>query len=115
MWSKLWGWLSNNQLAQFIAGIVLAAIGWSVVKRNIQETGRIQERERQAKAQAREYARTVETVQTIGQETERARNEAITARDAVSDVSSADELRARYPDNASIILRPREAGGGQGS
>lgn len=112
---KLWTWISSNQIAQAFGALVLALIGWNVVKKNIQETGRIKERERIAAAQAHEYAKTVETVNAVAQETERARDQAITARDAVVDVSSVDELRARYPDNANIILRPRQAGNGQGS
>ena len=50
--AKLWGWFTNNPVAQIITAFVLALIGWDVVKRNIQETGRIKERERIAAAQA---------------------------------------------------------------
>lgn len=50
--TKAWGWFTNNPIAQIITAFVLALIGWEVVKRNIQETGRIKERERIAAAQA---------------------------------------------------------------
>ena len=51
--TKAWGWFTNNPIAQIITAAVLALIGWEVVKRNIQETGRIKERERIAAAQAK--------------------------------------------------------------
>lgn len=51
--TKVWGWFVNNPIAQIITAFVLALIGWEIVKKNIQETGRIQERERIAAAQAK--------------------------------------------------------------
>ena len=50
--TKAWGWITNNPVAQILIAVFFALIGWEVVKRNIQETGRIKERERIAAAQA---------------------------------------------------------------
>lgn len=115
MWANLVTWWSNNPIARIITIAFLFIIGWEVLKRHLKEAGRQAERTAQAKKNAQEYARTVETVNTIGQETEHAKDRAIAAPDALSPVSSADELRARYPDNAAVILRPHPSGGGQSS
>lgn len=50
--AKAWGWFTSNPIAQIVTAFVLALIGWESVKRSIQETGRIKERERIAAAQA---------------------------------------------------------------
>jgi hypothetical protein len=66
--AKIWGWFTNNPIAQIITAAVLALIGWEVVKRNIQETGRIKERERIQAAQAEEARRVEAMRRTINQE-----------------------------------------------
>jgi cell division protein FtsB len=75
---------------------------------------RKREREKQAAREAKEREKLVNTVNQIEQETEDAKDRALAAPDAVSDVSSASELRERYPDNAAVILRTRETGGSGG-
>lgn len=114
-WAGIVKFFTNNPIARWIGALFLFLIGWEIVKRHLKEAGRDAERIAIARKQAEEYARTVETVNTIGQETGNAKDRAIAAPDAVTDVSSADELRERYPDNAAVILRPRPAGGGEGS
>lgn len=92
-----WRWFTNNPVAQIITAAVLALIGWEVVKKNIQETGRIKELERIAAAQAQTKAAVIErSVEIINEERTHA-DEAIRARD--SDVlyptpdSMPDDLR----------------------
>lgn len=113
-----WNWLVSNPIAKKIAiwgaALLAAYIGYRTWKGNIEKGVRRQERDAFARQQAEEHARTVETVQRVGQETENAKDRALEAPSHVSDVSSADELRTRYPDNASVILRPRGTSGGQG-
>jgi hypothetical protein len=109
--AKLWGWFTNNPVAQIITAAVLALIGWEVVKRNIQETGRIKERERIQAAQAQEQARIDEARR---QQTEDNQNAAIRADQTAAGVAwvrSRDELRIRSPGDASILLDPAEQGG----
>jgi hypothetical protein len=85
-----WRWFTTNPVAQFIAAFVLALIGWSVVKRNIQETGRIQERERIAAAQAQVRVAVQERSTTIINEERTHADEAIRARDTSPDYPSSD-------------------------
>ena len=85
-----WRWFLNNPIAQIITAFVLALVGWSVVKRNIQETGRIQERERIATAQAKvKVAVNERSTQIINEERTHA-DEAIRARDSSPDYPSSD-------------------------
>lgn len=97
-----WRWFLNNPIAQIITAFVLALVGWSVVKRNIQETGRIQERERIATAQAKvKVAVNERSTQIINEERTHA-DEAIRARDSSPDYPSSDLV----PDPiAGVIFR----------
>ena len=79
--SKAWGWFTNNPVAQIITAFVLALIGWEVVKRNIQETGRIKERERIAAAQAEARAAVNQRSTQIIEEERTHADAALTARD----------------------------------
>ena len=100
--SKAWGWFTNNPIAQIITAFVLALIGWEVVKRNIQETGRIKERERIAAAQAEvKAAVNARSTQIIEQERTNADN-AIAARDAGNSYPDADSVR---DDIAGVLFR----------
>ena len=97
-----WRWFLNNPIAQIITAFVLALVGWSVVKRNIQETGRIQERERIATAQAKvKVAVNERSTQIINEEREHA-DQAIRVRDSSPDYPSSDLV----PDPiAGVIFR----------
>jgi len=97
-----WRWFTHNPVAQFVAAFVLALIGWSVVKRNIQETGRIQERERIAAAQAQTKAAVIERSTEIIQEERTHADEAIRARDTSPVYPSADVVPN---DVARVIFR----------
>ena len=90
--AKAWGWFTNNPIAQIITAFVLALIGWEVVKRNIQETGRIKERERIAVAQAAVKAKVQERSTEIIQEEQVHADHAIEARDREHPAASFDEL-----------------------
>lgn len=90
--AKLWGWFTNNPIAQIITAFALALIGWEVVKRNIQETGRIQERERIARAQAQVKVAVNERATEIINEERSHADEAIRARDTGPVYPSADSL-----------------------
>ena len=97
-----WRWFLNNPIAQIITAFVLALVGWSVVKRNIQETGRIQERERIAATQAKvKVAVNERSTQIINEEREHA-DQAIRVRDSSPDYPSSDLV----PDPiAGVIFR----------
>lgn len=107
--SKAWTWFANNQLVQILVAFVLALIGWKVVKANIEQTGRIKERERIAAAQAQTQAARVEhSSQVVTQERTHA-DQAIEARDSGQHYPTFDEL----PDAHKRILlghRTGEAG-----
>lgn len=104
--TKAWGWFTNNPVAQIVIAFVLALVGWEVVKRNIQETGRIKERERIAAAQAQTQAARVEhSSQVVTQERTHA-DQALEARDSGQHYPTFDEL----PDPHKRILLGRRTG-----
>lgn len=105
-----WRWFTTNPLAQFIAAFVLALIGWSVVKRNIQETGRTQERERIAAAQAQVKVAVQERSTQIIQEERQYADSALEASHDSTPAPSFDEL----PDEVQRVLN-RSARGHQAS
>ena len=109
--AKLWGWFTNNPIAQIITAAVLALIGWEVVKRNIQETGRIKERERIAAAQAEEQRRMNEARAQQSQENIDNANRATEAAASVPWVRHRDELWDRSPGDAAILLDPAKPSG----
>lgn len=102
--AKLWGWFTNNPIAQIITAFVLALIGWEVVKRNIQETGRIKERERIAAAQAEEQRRVEAARREITEGNNEARHQADEAVSNLPQYRATDELRRNDPDAAAIVL-----------
>jgi hypothetical protein len=104
--AKLWGWFTNNPIAQIITAAVLALIGWEVVKRNIQETGRIKERERIAAAQAKVREATEQRQHEIIDEEQTHADQAIQARDSGQHYPTYDEL----PDPHKRILSGRRTG-----
>lgn len=100
-----WRWFLNNPIAQIITAFVLALLGWSVVKRNIQETGRIQERERIAAAQAKVKVAVTERKSEIIAEERSHADSALEARDSLDHYPTYDSL----PDDLKRI-----ANGGKG-
>ena len=102
--AKLWGWFTNNPIAQIITAFVLALIGWEVVKRNIQETGRIKERERIAAAQAEEQRRVEAARREITEGNHEAAKSADEAVGNMPKYSSTGELRARDATTARVVL-----------
>ena len=110
--TKAWGWFTNNPIAQIITAFVLALIGWEVVKRNIQETGRIKERERIAAAQAEEQRRVEAMRRTINLENENAAQRADQAVRDLPHYRHTDELRNNDPDLATVVLGHGQGRGG---
>jgi cell division protein FtsB len=110
----LFDFVAKNRWAQLvlIALLVVVTLGFYLAWRD--SDVRKRERDKQAVREAKEREVLVDTVNQIEQETEDAKDRALAAPDAVSDVSSADELRERYPANAEVILRPRATGSGSG-
>lgn len=90
--TKVWGWFTNNPIAQIITAFVLALLGWEVVKRNIQEAGRIQERERMAKAQAQVKVAVQERSSEIINEERTHADQALAARDSSPLYPNADSV-----------------------
>lgn len=109
--AKLWGWFTNNPIAQIITAAVLALIGWEVVKRIIQETGRIKERERIAAAQAEEQRRMNEARAQQSQENQDNATRANETAASVPWVRHRDELWDRSPGDAAILLDPVKPSG----
>lgn len=102
--AKLWGWFTANPIAQIITAAVLALIGWEVVKRNIQETGRIKERERIAAAQAEETRRVDAMRRTINQENHNAAQASDDAVRSLPPYRHTEQLRQSDPALARIVL-----------
>lgn len=98
--TKAWGWFTNNPIAQIITAFVLALVGWEVVKRNIQETGRLKERERIAAAQAQTKAAVNERTTEIISEERTHADEAVTARDNSPSFPASDVV----PDKVGRII-----------
>lgn len=109
-----WTWFTQNKWAQYLALALAIFLGIKAWEKSIEKGVRRQERDAAKLREEEERARIVETVTQIGQETEDAKDRALAAPDAVTDVSSADELRERYPENAAVILRTRPAGSVKG-
>ena len=112
---NIFDFVAKNKWAQVVvAGItIFATLGLYLVWRD--NDVRKRERQKRELEEAKQREVLVNTVNQIEQETEDAKDRALAAPDAVSDVSSADELRERYPANAEVILRPRATGSGSGS
>ena len=108
--TKAWKWISGNQIAQIAIGLVFALIGWEVVKRNIQETGRIKERERQAAANAREQAHVTQVLAQQQTENQNAVARANAAAANLPSSISAAELRSRDPRLADLVFGPDQSG-----
>lgn len=104
--TKAWGWFTNNPVAQVVIAFVFALIGWEVVKRNLQETGRIKERERNAAAQAAVRVAVNERQHEIITEERTNADQAIEARDSGQHYPTFDEL----PDPHKRILLGRRTG-----
>lgn len=111
---KVFDFFARNKWAQIALAVVVAVFTFGVYVNHKEKKAVERAKERWEKEALKERARIVETVDQLEQETEDAKDRAIAAPDAVDDVSSADELRERYPENASVILRPREAGSRSG-
>lgn len=110
----LFDFVSKNRVAQWIlVGLmIVCTLGLYLAWRD--NDVRKRERQKRELEEAKQREVLVETVNQIEQETEDAKDRALAAPDAVSDVSSADELRERYPANSEVILRPRATGSGSG-
>ena len=103
----VWKFFTDNALARWIAGAIVALIGWEAVKRHLKEAGRKAEREASAvkQAQAKEAVAT-RSAEIVSEERTHA-DAAIAARDNVGGHPTADVV----PDPvADILFRNDKAG-----
>jgi hypothetical protein len=103
----VWKYLTDNPLARWIAGALVALLGWEAVKRHLKEAGRKAEREAAAvkQAQAREAVAT-RSAELITEERENS-DAAIKARDGGDSYPSSSVV----PDPiADVLFRDDKAG-----
>jgi hypothetical protein len=84
----VWKYLTDNPLARWIAGALVALLGWEAVKRHLKEAGRKAEREASAVKQAQ-------------------------AREAV--VTRSAEIITEERENSDAAIKARDSGGGHTS
>lgn len=107
MIDTVWKYLTDNPLARWIAGALVALLGWEAVKRHLKEAGRKAEREAAAvkQAQAREAVAT-RSAELITEERENS-DAAIKARDGGDSYPSSSVV----PDPiADVLFRDDKAG-----
>ena len=103
----IWKYFTDNPLARWIAGALVALLGWEAVKRHLKEAGRKAEREASAvkQAQAREAVAT-RSAEIITEERGNS-DAAIKARDGGDSYPTSDVV----PDPvASVLFRDDKAG-----
>lgn len=100
LWSTFSGWWMRNPIAQVITAVVLALLGWEVIKRHLKEAGRQAERAAIAQKQAQVAAAVAARQTQIVQEETRSADQALQARDGVSHSATFDEL----PDDIKSVL-----------
>ena len=100
MIDTVWKYFTDNPFARWIAGALVALLGWEAVKRHLKEAGRKAEREASAvkQAQAREAVAT-RSAEIITEERTNA-DQALKARDDSTPAPSFDEL----PDEVQRVL-----------
>lgn len=109
MIDTVWKYFTDNPLARWIAGAIVALIGWEAVKRHLKEAGRKAEREASAvkQAQAREAVVT-RSAEIITEERSHA-DAAITARDNSPGYPNSGGV----PDPIAAVLFRGEGGSGK--
>lgn len=103
----IWKYFTDNPLARWIAGALVALIGWEAVKRHLKEAGRKAEREASAvkQAQAREAVAT-RSAELISEERGNS-DAALEARNSGDSYPSSDLV----PDPvADVLFRDDKAG-----
>jgi len=106
-WAAIWKYFTDNPFARWIAGALVALIGWEAVKRHLKEAGRKAEREASAvkQAQAREAVAT-RSAEIITEERENS-DAALEARDSGGGHTNSELV----PDPvASVLFRDDKAG-----
>lgn len=111
-WLGLPSWARTALM--WTGAIIIAIITGKLIIDRHDDRIRKEDAAKAAIREAKERAILVEAVAQKGRETEDAKDRALEAPRHVDDVTSADDLRERYPDNASVILRPRDASSGKG-
>ena len=107
MIDTVWKYFTDNPLARWIAGALVALLGWEAVKRHLKEAGRKAEREASAvkQAQAREAVAT-RSAEIITEEREKS-DAALKARDSGGGHPTSDVV----PDPvADVLFRDDKAG-----
>ena len=107
MIDTVWKYFTDNPFARWIAGALVALLGWEAVKRHLKEAGRKAEREASAvkQAQAKEAiaTRSAEIIKTERENSDAA----IKARDSGGGHTSSDLV----PDPiADVLFRDDKAG-----
>jgi hypothetical protein len=105
---KLFDYVANNRWAQMVllALAVIATAGFYLAMRD--NGVRKRERQRQEIEAAKERERVIATsIQEI-ENVQQAKDAALAAPDSLPEFVSADELRDKAPDVASVILRNRD-------
>jgi guanyl-specific ribonuclease Sa len=110
MIDTVWKYFTDNALARWIAGALVALLGWEAVKRHLKEAGRKAEREASAVKQAQAREAVVTRSAEIITEERGNSDAALKARDNSSPAPSFDEL----PDEIQRVL-DRSARGGEAS
>jgi len=104
MWANFVTWWTGNPVVRWITFIVLALLGWEVVKRHLKEAGRDAERKAIAIKQAEEQRRVEAARREITEGNNEARHQADEAVSNLPQYRATDELRRNDPDAAAIVL-----------
>ena len=111
MWGTFVTWWTGNPVVRWITFILLALLGWEVVKRHLKEAGRDAERKAIAIKQAEEQARIDAARAQQSQENQTNAIRADETAASVPWVRHRDELWNKSPGDAAILLDPVERGG----
>ena len=106
MWTAFVGWWTNNPVVRLITYILLALIGWEVVKRHLKEAGRDAERKAIAVKQAQVRVAVNERSSEIIQTERDYADAALEARDRDNPRTPYDEL----PERVKSVLNRSEGG-----
>lgn len=105
---KLFDYVANNRWAQMVL-LALAVIATAGFYLALRDNGvRKRERQRQEIEAAKERERLLQTSREEIDNVETAKDAALAAPDLLPEFASADELRVKAPDVASVILRDRD-------
>lgn len=85
IWASIVKFFADNPIARWVAGIIVLALGWEAVKRNLKDAGRKAERDANAIKQAKVESQIIATI------TENS-NEMVRQSDTVRSHTAAEQL-----------------------